>query len=207
MAPISPRIIRVRPGPLIPRNWPPFRRDCSHRLQHDLATVRCDGQQGRISSHSSRLYREPGIPRSCTSQWPCHRFRLPPQRLSCGWISATTWFDYSIGLAGITNAVNRRSVSTIAGSSWPVMGRLWQSSSSIRGNSTRQGGYENDLMPSGHIPEISMTFSGAASIVDPDLVDYPRRQRNPRGLFPPGRSCVDMSRTMTLCPDRLRGSR
>ncbi len=24
MAPISPRIIRARPGPLIPRNWPPF---------------------------------------------------------------------------------------------------------------------------------------------------------------------------------------
>lgn len=36
-----------------------------------------------------------------------------------------------------------------------------------------QGGYENDLMPSGHIPEISMTISGAASIVDPDLVELP----------------------------------
>ena len=40
-----------------------------------------------------------------------------------------------------------------------------------------QGGYENDLMPSGHIPEISMTISGAASIVDPDLVELPEEAK------------------------------
>jgi hypothetical protein len=36
-----------------------------------------------------------------------------------------------------------------------------------------RGGYENDLMPSGHIPEFSMTISPIASIVDPELVDLP----------------------------------
>ena len=33
------------------------------------------------------------------------------------------------------------------------------------------GGYENDPMPSGRIPEFAMTISGIASVVDPDLVE------------------------------------
>ncbi len=43
-----------------------------------------------------------------------------------------------------------------------------------------QGGYENDPMPSCHIPEISMTVSGVAAIVDPDLVELPEEAKESR---------------------------
>lgn len=36
-----------------------------------------------------------------------------------------------------------------------------------------RGGYEDDLMPSGNIPEFCITISGVACIVDPDLVELP----------------------------------
>ena len=35
-------------------------------------------------------------------------------------------------------------------------------------------------MPSGHIPEFSMTISGAASIVDPELVELPEEAKESR---------------------------
>jgi hypothetical protein len=43
-----------------------------------------------------------------------------------------------------------------------------------------EGCYENDLMPSGYIPEMSMTISGAASIVDPDLVELSEATKESR---------------------------
>ena len=49
-----------------------------------------------------------------------------------------------------------------------------------------QGGYEHDLMPSGHIPEISMTVSGTASIVDPELVELPEDAKESRWVVPSG---------------------
>lgn len=39
------------------------------------------------------------------------------------------------------------------------------------------GGYENDPMPSGHIPYFSMTISPVASIVDPELVELPEEAK------------------------------
>ena len=42
------------------------------------------------------------------------------------------------------------------------------------------GGYENDPMPSGQIPEFSMSVPGIASIVDPDLVDLPDEAKESR---------------------------
>ena len=42
------------------------------------------------------------------------------------------------------------------------------------------GDYENDPMPSGQIPEFSMTVSGIASIVDPDLVELPEEAKESR---------------------------
>lgn len=42
------------------------------------------------------------------------------------------------------------------------------------------GDYENDLMPSGHIPELSMALSGIASIVDPALVELSDEARESR---------------------------
>ena len=44
------------------------------------------------------------------------------------------------------------------------------------------GGYENDLMPSGHIPEFSMPFSGIASIVDPALVELSDEAKESRWI-------------------------
>ena len=42
------------------------------------------------------------------------------------------------------------------------------------------GGYANDPMPSGQIPEFSMTVSGTASIVDPDFVELPEEAKESR---------------------------
>jgi len=43
-----------------------------------------------------------------------------------------------------------------------------------------RGGYENDLMPSGYIPEIAGMFPVIASIVDPDLVELPDEAKGSR---------------------------
>ena len=46
------------------------------------------------------------------------------------------------------------------------------------------GGYENDPMPSGQIPEFSMTISPIASIVDPDMVELPEDAKESRWVVP-----------------------
>ena len=43
-----------------------------------------------------------------------------------------------------------------------------------------RGGYDNDPMPSGNIPEFAMTTTGTASIIDPDMVDLPENEKDSR---------------------------
>lgn len=47
-----------------------------------------------------------------------------------------------------------------------------------------QGGYEDDLMPSGHVPEFSMQLTPIVSIVDPDLVDLSEEARKSPWVVP-----------------------
>jgi len=46
-------------------------------------------------------------------------------------------------------------------------------------------------MPSGHIPEFSMTISGIASIVDPDMVELPEEAKESRWVVPSSQDCLD----------------
>jgi hypothetical protein len=39
------------------------------------------------------------------------------------------------------------------------------------------GGYKNDLMPSGYVPEMAMNITGIASIVDPNLVELSKEAK------------------------------
>ena len=63
------------------------------------------------------------------------------------------------------------------------------------------GGYQNDPMPSGHIPEFSITITPIATIVDPGMVDLPDEAKDSRWVVQSKDVLMRYVEDQTLAPD------